>query len=125
MTGEAFTLRVALAQLMRRHRVAAAPFTPSPLLAPVNEGLAAPATVERMKFGARCWMPFASEIPLLVKCDCTRTAGKVLEVRSTDQGLYVRCVVSDSEAKRCSFFTLNAPSAKPKLSRPGWLGSWL
>ena len=95
MTGEAFTLHVALAQLMRRHRVAAAPFTPSPLLAPVDRDLiverpAAPATVERMRFGVRCWMPFANEIPL--KRDCTRTAGKVLEAQHRSGPLHaLRC----------------------------------
>jgi hypothetical protein len=51
-------------------------------------------------------MPFKQKIPLLYRHG--RPAGEVQEVRSTDKGLYVRALVTDSEARRCTHFSLAA-----------------
>lgn len=113
-------MKIELARLMQRHGVAPAPFTPlAPLaaapLAAVEgdlsvEGLAAPATIdrERMKFAAHCWLPFRSEIPLLFRHRKDRVVGKVQAIRSTDDGLFVRALITDSEAKRHGYFSVAA-----------------
>ena len=116
MSGDAFKMRIELAQLMRRHQVAPKPFTPIAPLINVEadsvsvEGLAAPASVdrERMMFGAHCWLPFRREIPLLFRHQPDRPAGTIQEIRSTDQGLFVRALISDDEAKRCPYFSVAA-----------------
>ncbi|MFH0300992.1 hypothetical protein AAFX91_27960 [Bradyrhizobium sp. 31Argb] len=113
MSGEAMRMRIELVQLMRRHQVAPKPFTPTALLPAVDhnvivEGYAAPATIDRehAKFAGRCWLPFRKNIPLLFRHG--RPAGEVQEVRSTDEGLYVRALVTDSEAKQCPYFSVAA-----------------
>lgn len=113
MTGEAFKMKIELAHLIRRHRLAPMACAPAAPLPPVEgdwifEGFAAPATIdsERTKFAPHCWMPFKSDIPLLYRHG--RPAGEVLEVRATDKGLHVRALVRDNEAKRCAHFSVAA-----------------
>ena len=115
MSGEALAMKLKLAQLMRRHQVAPMPCAPTAPLSSVDidgawmvEGYAAPATIdnEHTKFAPYCWMPFKQNIPLLYRHH--RPAGEVKEVRRTDKGLYVSALVTDSEAKRCSHFSVAA-----------------
>jgi hypothetical protein len=115
MSGEAFRMRIELARLMQRHGMTPAPFTPVAPRAAVDhdisiEGLAAPATIdrERMKFGAHCWMPFRKDIPLLLRHQKDRPAGRIQEIRSTDAGLFVRATITDPEAGRHSYFSVAA-----------------
>jgi hypothetical protein len=123
MSGEAFLMRTQLAKLMQQHRVTPPPFKPLPLLDSVDhdvivEGFAAPTNVdrERTKFGVHCWMPFKQQVPLLFRHG--RPAGKVLEVRDTDNGLYVRALVTDKEAKRAPYFSVAATICGYTLRQP-------
>ena len=115
MTGEAMRLKLELARLMRRHRRGPVPFTPLPPRAcadgdVVVDGFASPATVdrERMKFGIHCWLPFGKDIPLLYRHDQDRPAGILQQVRATEEGLYVRALLTDAEAKQCQGWSVGA-----------------
>jgi hypothetical protein len=111
--GTALRMRIELAAMVRKLGLTPAPFTPPPPLAPVEgdwvvAGIASPVTIDRefTKFGPHCWMPFKQDIPLLYRHD--RPAGKVLEIKDTDQGLSVCCLVSDAEAKCAQYFSIAA-----------------
>jgi phage head maturation protease len=113
MTGEALRLRIETARLMRKHQVEPKPFCPVALLPSVDhdvivEGYAAPSVVDRefTKFSTNCWTAFKKDIPLLFRHE--RPAGEVEEVRCDDRGLYVRALVTDLEARRCSYFSVGA-----------------
>ncbi|MEY9594442.1 hypothetical protein ABIA06_006733 [Bradyrhizobium yuanmingense] len=113
MSGEAIRMRLELKRLARKYRIAPAQCSPTAPLPPVDgdwvvEGFAAPATIdkERTMFAAGCWLPFKQDIPLLFRHD--RPAGEVLEIRGTDEGLHVRALVSDEDAKRCTHFSVAA-----------------
>jgi hypothetical protein len=114
-TGTAFKMKIELAKLIQKHGMTPRPFTPAPLRPAIDcdvsvEALAAPATVDRefMKFGAHCWMPFKKDIPLLFRHQPDRPVGKVQDIKSTDDGLFVRALVTDSEARRCPYFSVTA-----------------
>jgi hypothetical protein len=91
-SGKAMAMRIELS----RYRREPPPFAPPALLnAPdhdvIVEGYAAPDLVDRefMRFASYCWYPLPKEIPLLVKHESNRPAGKILEARLDDGGLYV------------------------------------
>lgn len=114
MTGEALRMKIELARLASRHGVSPKPFAPvEPLPAAdgdwIVQGLASPSVVdsERCRFASNCWTPFG-DVPLLYRHDSDRPAGKILELRNTVEGLYVRACAVDSEAKRCQFFSVAA-----------------
>jgi hypothetical protein len=112
MPGEAMRMKLELS----RYRRTPDPFTPPPLLAPVDhdvivEGYASPADVidrEFTRFPAYCWMPLPKEIPLLYRHLSGQPAGKILEAHSTNKGLYVKALVTHPDAKRCSHFSVAA-----------------
>ena len=98
-----------------QYGIVPAPFTPLPRLAPVKydtvvEGLASPATVDRefTRFAADCWTPFASSIPFLFRHDPEQPAGRLEEVRATEQGLFVRARITHEQAKCCPYFSVAA-----------------
>ncbi|MCA1379832.1 MULTISPECIES: hypothetical protein [Bradyrhizobium] len=113
MSGEAIRMRLELKRLARNYRIAPAHCSPTAPLPPVEgdwifEGFAAPTVIdhERTKFAPHCWLPFKSDIPLLYRHG--RPAGEVLEIRGTDEGLHVRALVRDEDAKRCTHFSIAA-----------------
>jgi hypothetical protein len=113
VTGNAMRMKIELAAMVRKLNLTPAPFTPPALLPPcegdwIVEGLASPVTVDRefTKFGPHCWMPFKPDIPLLYRHD--RPAGRILEIKDAEEGLRVRALVTDNEAKRCSHFSVAA-----------------
>lgn len=111
-TGQAMRMKIDLS----RYKRTPAPFTPPPLLPPVDhdlfiEGYAAPAAVvdrEWMRFANYCWSPIPKAVPLLLKHDPNHPAGEILEAYTDDLGLYIKARVTDPEAKRCNFFSIAA-----------------
>ena len=115
MSGEAMRMKREIAALMRRHNLAPRPFTPLALKPPAEgevyvEGLASPATVDREleKFGPFCWMPIRKPIPLFFRHQQDRPVGRLIDIRPTEEGLFVRACVTDREAARCPYFSVAA-----------------
>ena len=103
-------LRQKLTQLRDRHRIAPIARPPLPLLAPVDgpqivEGLAASSDIDadRMSFarGSLSWPDDLSKLPLLVRHDVNRVAGRILDLDYDDRGnLHIKARVDDPEARR-------------------------
>ena len=120
--GAAMRMRIELSRYKRSPPL----FSPPALLASVDhdwivEGHAAPETVDRewMCFAHYAWWPLPrpEKIPLLYRHG--RPAGKVLEVRTDERGLWVKALVSDAEAKRCSYFSVAATVHDFRIRHPG------
>ncbi len=114
MSAEGFRLRVALARQAVRHGTPPVAFDPLPPFEPavgdvIIEGYASTPALDRTRtvFRHDCWSALAPEkIPLLFKHD--RVGGKILDLKTTPQGLFVRALVTDREAARCQFFSFAA-----------------
>jgi hypothetical protein len=105
MTQPGRELKAKLTTLMCKHNVRPIARAPIPLLSPtagpqVLEGYAATPDVdaERMSFkrGALTWPGDLSKLPLLVRHDTSRVAGRILDV---DGRLFIRARVDDPEAR--------------------------
>ena len=88
MSGEAFKLKLAIANLQKQHGLVSPPFTALPL-GPVvvhdivREGYASPATIDREHtlFAANCWTPFRSDISVLYRHQADQPAGRLEDIR--------------------------------------------
>lgn len=121
MSGEAFQMRVQLAKLASRHKIAPRP-TIIPLTAPVDhaltmDGLASTTDIdlERTKFRAYafcnpCLLFKGRELPpLLYKHDESQPAGKIESLTYDAEGnLKIRAHVTHELAKRCGAFSIRA-----------------
>jgi hypothetical protein len=105
MTQPGRELKAKQAALMRKHNVRPIERAPIPLLpatagSQIIEGYAATSDVdaERMSFkrGALTWPGDLSKLPLLVRHDTSRVAGRILDV---DGRLFIRARVDDPEAR--------------------------
>lgn len=115
MSGEAMAMRIDLAALIKRHGITPPRFTPLPLKPATDgecsvQGFASPCSADRelMKFASFCWTPFKENIPLLYRHQQDRPAGTLLDIEARYAGLFVRALVTDSEAKRCPYFSIAA-----------------
>jgi hypothetical protein len=118
MTQPGRELKAKLTTLMCKHNVRPIARAPIPLLSPtagpqVLEGYAATPDVdaERMSFkrGALTWPGDLSKLPLLVRHDTSRVAGRILDLDyDVDGRLFIRARVDDPEARF---------SARKRLSR--------
>src|SRR5437899_466936 len=114
MRGHA--LRVEMARLALKHRVTPVTRAPLPLLPAVTvpqivSGLAASPHLDsdRMSFqpGALSW-PAPDHVPLLVRHDANRIAGKIISLDYRDGELYVSARVDDLDAARMPAFSVTA-----------------
>ena len=112
-TGAALIMKTQLARLQAQYGIAPEPFTPIAPFAPVAhdvviQGLASPATIDResVRFAPDCWKPFASTIPFLLRHE--QPAGRLEDLRVTEDGLFVRARVTHKEAKTCPYFSIAA-----------------
>jgi Caudovirus prohead serine protease len=118
MSGSGRELKAKQAALMRRHNVRPIERAPIPLLSPTNapqiiEGWAATPDVDadRMSFrrGSLSWPTDLSKLPLLVRHDSARIAGRILDLDyDADGRLCVRARVDDPEARRMDAFSIAA-----------------
>ena len=116
MTGR--ELKAKLAQLMHKHNVRPLERAPIPLKPPtagpqIIEGYAATPDVDadRMSFrrGSLTWPADLGKLPLLVRHDSSKIAGKLLAVEYLADGrLFIRARVDDPEARRMGGFSIAA-----------------
>lgn len=117
MTLRGRELKAKLIALRRRHNVSLPVRDPIPLLSPVSkpqimEGyLATPAVdCDRMSFnrGALSWPDEVGKLPLLVRHDVRKVAGKVLDLHEDDKGWFIRARVDDPIARCMGAFSVGA-----------------